>query len=96
MKDGKSPGEDNLPSEILKTGGYKVMVWQQQLLSRAMAAEDIPQQWKRSIIISLLKKEDVTLCSKYSPICLLCHAYKLFAKIIHGRMKSKEEGDLGE
>ena len=51
--------------------------------------EEVPQYWKRSKIIVLLKKGDKTLPNNYRPICITPMLYKLFSRILLSRIHEK-------
>ena len=49
--------------------------------------EAIPEEWKEGYIIKIPKKGDLSSCSNYRGITLLCIASKIFNRIILNRMK---------
>jgi len=46
-----------------------------------------PQDWKRSVFISISKKENAKECSNYSTIALISHASKVMLKILQARLQ---------
>ena len=47
----------------------------------------IPNIWRQSDIIAILKPwKDSAIPKKYRPICLLCHTYKLYERLILNRV----------
>jgi hypothetical protein len=48
--------------------------------------EELPQQWKESIIVPIYKKEEKTDCSNYQGISLLSTAYKILSNILLARL----------
>ena len=88
MKDGKSPGVDNVTADEMKAAGsMRVDMWL-KLCEKVWEREEIPEDWSKSVIVPIYKKKDKTVCDNYRGICLLCHAEKLFASIILQRIKN--------
>jgi hypothetical protein len=48
--------------------------------------EELPQQWKESIIIPIYKKGDKTGCNNYLEISLLSIALKILSNILLARL----------
>ena len=46
-----------------------------------------PQDWKRSVFISIPKKGNVKECSNYCTIALISHAIKVMLKILQTRLQ---------
>jgi hypothetical protein len=59
----KSPGIDQIPAELFTAGGSK-------LINSIWNKEELPEQWKESIIVPVYKKGDKTDCSTYHSISL--------------------------
>ena len=45
-----------------------------------------PQDWKRSVFISILKKGNAKECSNYHTVALISHASKVMLKILQARL----------
>lgn len=56
----------------------------------------MPSVWKETIIIPLHKKGDKTDCCNYRGISLLNTAYKVFSKVLLGRLVPYVKESLGE
>ena len=81
----KANGGDGIPAElfqILKDDAVKVLhstcqqIWKNQ---------QWPQNWKRSVFISIPKKGNAKECSNYHVIILISHASRIMFKIIQVR-----------
>ena len=89
MKNGKSPGPDNITAEVLKCGGETIIKIIAQLFTKCLRTNTVPSSWKNANIIILHKKGDTKDLTNYRPISLLSHTYKLFTKIITKRLNIK-------
>ena len=58
--------------------GLKLNIWKMQ---------QQPQNWKRSIFISITKKSNAKECSNYCTTALISHTSKLMLKILQGRLQ---------
>jgi hypothetical protein len=58
--------------------------------------EDLPQEWKESIIVPIYKKGDKTDCSNYRGISLLSTLYKILSNILLTRVTPYTEEITGD
>jgi hypothetical protein len=65
LKSYKSPGTDNIPTELIKAGGEILYSEIHRLICCIWNKEELPQQWKESIIVPIYKKGDKTDCNNY-------------------------------
>ena len=88
LKSHKSPGFDQIPAELIKAGGRIVHCEIHKLIiSVCWNKEELPEEWKKSIIVPIYKKGDKTYCSSYRGILLLPTTYKILSKIkIHSSL----------
>ena len=80
-------GGDRIPVElfqILKDDVVKVL---HSICPQIWKTQQWPQDWKRSVFISIPKKGNVKECSKYHSIALISHASKVMLKILHARLQ---------
>ena len=85
---GKAPGEDGVTAGILKDGGQPIVDILTKLYNRCLSEGQVPSTWKNASVIILHKKGDKTDIKNYRPISLLPVIYKVFSKIILGRMRN--------
>jgi hypothetical protein len=85
LKSYKSPGTDQILAELIKAGGetYSEI---HRLIFCIWNKEELPQQWKESIIVPIYKKVGKTDCNNYQGISLLSTAYKILSNIILVRL----------
>ena len=77
QKDKKSPGIDNLPSEILKASYDYIAPFLLTLFNRLLNTGEYPNAWGECIIAPIFKKGDVNDASNYRGITLM----NIFAKV---------------
>jgi len=58
--------------------------------------EELPGEWKESIIVSIHKKGDKTDCNNYRGISLLPTTYKILSNILLSRLIPYEEEVIGD
>ena len=56
LKEGKSPGIDNIPSELIKHGGTAIIRMHTAICQKAWVSKSWPKQWTKSLIIYIAKK----------------------------------------
>ncbi|CAG5117437.1 unnamed protein product [Candidula unifasciata] len=91
LKNGKSPGCDEIPAELIKAGGEESIKIYHALCEKIWKYGIWPKDWKRTIFIPIPKKGDLKLCTNYRTIALISHASKILLKIIM-RKTAKENG----
>jgi len=58
--------------------------------------EQLPEEWKDSIIVPIYKKGEERDCSNYRDISILPTTYKILSKILLSRLTSYAEGNIGD
>jgi hypothetical protein len=53
LKSYKFPGTDQIPAKLIKTGGESLCYEMHKLICSIQNKEELPQQWKESIIIPI-------------------------------------------
>jgi hypothetical protein len=71
LKRHKLPGIDQIPAESIKAEGRKICSEIHILIYSIWNKEELPEEWKKSIIALCYKKGDKTDCSNYRGISLL-------------------------
>ena len=83
----KASGGDGIPVElfqILKDDAVKVL---HSICQQIWKTQQWPQDWKRSVFISISKKGNAKECSNYLTIALISHASKVMLKILQARLQ---------
>jgi len=78
LKSHKSPDIDQIPAELIKAGDRIICLEIHKLITYIWKKEKLPEEWKESVIVPILKKGDKTDCNNYRGISLLSTTYKNF------------------
>jgi hypothetical protein len=65
LKRYKSPGSDQIPAELVQAGGETLQSEIHKHINCIWNKEELPDQWKESIIVPIYKKGSKTECSNY-------------------------------
>ena len=95
LKIGKSPGVDNIPAELLKSGGDILKKLLTDICNKIWETGIWPYEWTKSLI-SLHKKGSKHKCENYRTISLISHASKIKLKIILHRLQHITEEFISE
>jgi hypothetical protein len=84
----RSPGSDQIPEELIQSGGEMLLSAIHKPINSVWYKEDLPDQWKESIIVPIHKNGDKTDCNNYRGISLLSTSYKIFIEYPPLKVKS--------
>ena len=90
----KASGCDGIPVElfhILKDDAVKVL---HSICHQIWKTQQWSQDWKRSILILLPKKDNAKECSNYRTIALISHASEVMLKILQARLQQYVNREL--
>ena len=96
MKNGKAPGEDMTPAEILKRTLEEGIQWISEMVNKCWDEGKTPEEWNRSVICPIFKKGDKTDCRNYREIALMPHIAKVYNMILEKRLKIMVENRLAK
>jgi len=86
LKNYKSLGIDQIPSEFIKAGGRTICCEIHKLIIYIWNKEELPVEWKESIIVPIYKKRVKTGCNNYRGISLLPTKYKFLSNCLLSRL----------
>jgi hypothetical protein len=86
LKRHKSPGIDQIAAELIKAGAGIIRSEIHQLIISIENKEELPEEWKESVIVPIYRKGDETDCSNYRGISLLSTTYKILSNILSSRL----------
>jgi hypothetical protein len=78
MKRYKAPGSDQIAAELLQAGEETLHSEIHKLIMLIWNKEELPHQWKLSIVVPIHKMGDRTDCNNYRGITLLSTSYKIY------------------
>ena len=108
MNNNKSPGIDNIPVELYKSGGglllnkihsliKRTTFSSLSLIKRIWKEEKMPTDWTMNIIIPIYKNRgDKLQCKNYRGISLLRTGYKILTTVLNNKLKKYTEHIIGE
>src|SRR5206468_12324731 len=83
-------GSSGVVAEMLIAGGEDNVSWLTILFNRIICEGKIPDDWKKSWMVTVYKgKGDSLECGSYRGIKLLDHAMKIFERVIEGKVRSR-------
>ena len=83
----KASGGDEILAElfqILKDDAVKVL---HSIHQQIWKTQQWPQDWKRSVFISIPKKGNAKECSNHCTVAFILHAVKVMLKILQARLQ---------
>ena len=80
-------GGDGIPTELCQTLKYDAVKVLHSICQQIWKTQQWPQDWERSVFISVPKKSNVKECSNYHIIALISHASKVMIKILQARLQ---------
>jgi hypothetical protein len=95
VKSHKSPGIDQIPAELIKAAGKIIRSEIHKLIISIWNKEELPEEWKESVIVPICKKGVKTDCSNYRGISLLSATYKILSNIPLSRLTPYAEEITG-
>ena len=87
LKKGKAAGSDAIPAELLTADLHTTTEQLHKILSTVWKEEQVPDDWKRGVLIKLPKKGDLSKCENWRGITLLSVASKILTRTMLERMK---------
>ena len=92
----KSPGIDQIPAALIKAGSRTILSKIRKLIKFIWNKEELPEEWKVLIIVSIYKKVDKTDYSNYRVILLLPTVYTILSSILVSRLTPYAEEIVGD
>ena len=89
----KASGGDGIPVELFQILKDAVKVLH-SICQQIWKTQQWPQDWKRSVFISIPKKGNDKECSNYRTIALISHVSKVMLKILQARLQQYMNREL--
>ena len=88
MKIGKASGPSGVAIELLKAAGNKCLKSLTNIFNDILFKDKLPEEWMLSSLVPIFKEKRNPFNPKsYRGIKLLKHAFKLYRKILDGRLR---------
>ena len=88
MTIGKASGLSGVAIESFKAGGYKCLKFLTNIFNDILFKDKLPEEWMLRSLVPIYKgKRDPLNRNSYRAIKLLEHAFKLYEKVLDGRLK---------
>ena len=91
----KSPGIDQIPAEMIKAGGRTICCKIHELIISIRTNEELPEEWKESIIVLVYTKGEKTDCSNYRGLSLLPTTCKILSNTLLSSLTPYAEEIIG-
>ena len=86
LKNARASGICTITAELLKNGGEAVVTWLTKIFNHVWSTEQIPEDWRKGIILPFWKRKgDALTCSNHRGITLLSIPGKTFARVVINR-----------
>ena len=83
----KASGGDGIPVELFQILQDDAVKVRPSICQQIWKTQQWPQDWKRSVFISIPKKGNAKKCSSYCTVALISHASKVMLKIPQARLQ---------
>ena len=87
MKNGKASGADKVVAEMIKADIETSEIELTKLFNHIWQKEEIPNNWKKGIIVKIPKKGDIKECKNWRGVTLLPVISKIFGRVVINRIK---------
>ena len=87
LRNNKAGGPDQIPVEMIKKGGNTLIDKVVKIVQNVFETGQINQDFVRSEIITLPKKNNTMKCEEHCTIALTSHSMKILLKVIANRIK---------
>ena len=87
----KASGYNGIPVELFKTLKDDAIKVLNSKCQKIWKTQQWPQDWKRSVLIRISKKDSTKECANYQTVAIISHASKVMLKILHARHYVNQE-----
>ena len=84
----KSPGHDNIKSDIVKTVAHEISYPLMILINRSLSTGKVPNDMKKAKVVPIYKKDNPEEFGNYRPVSVLPTFSKILERIVHNRCYS--------
>ena len=92
----KASGGDRIPAELFQILKYDDVKVLHSICQQIWKTQQWPQDWKRSVFISIPMKGNAKECSNHHTIGLISQASKVMLKILQARLQQYRNQELSD
>jgi len=92
----RSPSINQISAKLIKAGEKTIRFETHKLINSSWNKEELPVEWKESIVIPTFKKGVKTDCSNYGGLLLLSITCKILSNIFFSRLTQYSEEIIGD
>jgi hypothetical protein len=93
---GKAAGSDGLFAEFFHYGSKSIVPWLMKMFNNIIQQQDIPADWKNTLICPIYKKGDHTVAANYRPIAITSACRRIYEKCVFNRLISEHTHKLAD
>jgi len=82
LKTGRAAGPGDIPMEMIKSGGQKLLEMITILLNTIINEEKVPEEWKAAIITSVHKKRGKKKCENFRGMSVTSTFSRIYGRIL--------------
>jgi hypothetical protein len=86
LKSSKFLGVDQIPAELIEAGGEILHSEIHRLIKLMWNKQELPHQWKESVVVPIKQESDKTNCSNYRGMSFLSTSCKILSNILLARL----------
>ena len=93
---GSNPNDKLIARNILKSNGEPKLRWLTSILKSVWQNEIVPGEWKRDIIVRILKRYNLIDCSNWKSIIMLSVPSKVMSNVLVNKIKGETQSVMLE
>ena len=93
-KTGTAAGPGDIPIELIKSGGQKLLEMINILFNKVINGEKVPEEWKIAIITLIHKKGDKRKCENYRGISVTSTFSRNYGRILAKLVESEYKNGM--
>ena len=92
----KASGGEEIQVELFQIQKADAMKVLHPICQQIWKAQQWPQDWKRSVFITISKKGDAKECSNYCRIAFISHTSKVMLRVLHAKLEQYMSRELSD
>ena len=96
LPQGKATGHDDLPAELIKMDSDIIAKVFCTLCNKVIETGEWPEDWRRSVFITIPKVKGTVRCDEHRMIALISHASKILLRILLNRLQRVADEQIAD